>query len=185
MRSKISFLLNQATLLFQDLTVGERMAKPPAGVFVKGINFGGEAVTIEGHAWESYHTALAQGLKVSGIQEVKTKVIPQPYASRDTRQMLNSVICKPQPLQITQPLINGSYQAYIWLMENYRSEWHTISVNLQGKSVAEGIGKLPFGGWACYGPYSATVIDGALQLTLSTPDGVDSHIMGLSIFRPA
>jgi hypothetical protein len=113
MRSKISFLLNQATLLFQDLTVGERETQPPAGVFVKGINFGGEAVTIEGHAWDAYHPALAQGLKVPEIQEVKTNVIPQPYASRSTRQMLNSVICKPQQLQITQALINGSYEVYI------------------------------------------------------------------------
>ncbi len=155
-----------------------------SGKFVKGINFGGEALTIQGNRWESEQSALQAGLMLPAAQQLQTNLLPQPYASQPMRQMLNTLVYRPQKLELTQILPNGSYQLYLWLIENYQSDWHALELRLNDSPVAQNLGKLPLGHWACYGGYAVTLSDGQLRLSLSAhrPD-VDAHLMGLSIFR--
>jgi hypothetical protein len=160
------------------------IANPPQGTFVKGINFGGEALRIEGNDWESYSAALDNGLSIAGFQAIATSILPVPYVGYNIRQMLNSIICNPETLDITQTLPNGIYNIYLWIMENYQNDWHSLEIRLQGKTVATEVGKLPFRQWARYGPYSISVTEGALNLTISTNNPkIDAHIMGMSIFK--
>lgn len=172
---------------FKDLVVsddGTIAGSPPKGEFVMGINFGGDAATIEGQRWQSYQSALAAGLEVPGAETIATAVQPEPYASPHIRQMLNSVIYRTDTLQIHQPLPNGTYHVYLWIMENFQTDWHSLEVNLNGQTVATGIGKLPLGHWQRYGAYSVTVTDGSLHLTISTGNPkIDAHVMGISIYK--
>ena len=183
MRAKLGSLSAQLSLWLKDLTQRET-ALPVSGEFVKGINLGGEAVSIQGNRWVSYRSALASGLTIPGAQILQTQVLPQPYASRETRNMLNSLVYRPQMLELTQILPNGNYEIYLWLIENYQSDWHALELVLNGAAVAQNLGQLPVGGWARYGGYAAAVTDGMLRLALSSnrPD-IDAHLMGLSIFR--
>lgn len=158
----------------------------PQGEFVKGINFGGEAVAIEGYLWQSYDSALANGLAVPGASAIATSIQPTPYAHPNIRRMLNTVVYKTHTLEIHQALANGDYEVFLWIMENYQSDWHSLDVALAGKPVAAGIGKLPHRTWARYGPYRTTVTDELLHLTITTNSSeIDAHLMGLSIFRAA
>jgi len=183
MHAKLGFFWQQISLLLKDFTQSEAIA-PISGEFVKGINFGGEAVTIQGHCWEAHSQARATGLSLPEAQTLQTQVLPQPYASRETRNMLNSLVYRPESLELTQSLPNGPYELYLWLIENYQSDWHAFELTVNGVSVAQNLGKLPVGTWARYGGYAARVTDGTLRLTLSTDrPGVDAHLMGLSIFR--
>jgi hypothetical protein len=172
----------------KDLLISDRAAAvnpQPQGKFIKGINFGGDAVTIEGHTWESYSSALANGLAVPGAESLTTSIEPKPYAKPDIRRMLNTVIYKPQVLEINQILPNGTYEVYLWIIENYTSNWHSLEVSLAGQTVATEIGKLTLGSWARYGPYPTTVTNERLRLAISTNDSkIDAHVMGLSIFKP-
>lgn len=161
-------------------------APVPQGEFVKGINFGGDAVEIEGQVWESYSKALINGLIVPGASAIATSVKPEPAARRNVHAMLNTVICKPETLEISQTLPNGSYEVYLWIMENYQSNWHSLDLSLAGQTVATGIGDLAYRSWARYGPYSTTVTEGSLHLTITTNNAkIDAHLMGMSIFKPA
>ncbi|HEY9634072.1 MAG TPA: hypothetical protein V6D14_11725 [Coleofasciculaceae cyanobacterium] len=154
------------------------------GEFVKGINFNGKAVTIDGYSWTSYSSALANGLSVPEAISITTSVKPQPSADRDTRNMLNSVVCKNHKLEIRQTLPNGTYNVYLWIIENYVSNHHSMDVSLGDETVAQGIGTLPFQSWAKYGPYLTTVTDSVLNLALTTTDPEkDAHIMGMAIFK--
>ena len=156
----------------------------PQGEFVKGVNFGGEAVTIEGNTWEEYATALFNGLSVPGANVITSAIQPQPYAPAHVRKMLNSVIYKAETLEIQQTLPDGSYDVYLWMMENYQTHWHSMEVQLAGKTVATEVGKLAAGHWARYGAYPIDITNGVLQLTISTHNPqIDAHIMGMSIFR--
>jgi len=156
----------------------------PQGEFVKGINFGGDAVTIEGYAWESYSSALALGLSTPGVNLLTTSIQPQPLVSRNIRRMLNTVVYRSQTLEIIQTLPNGLYEVYLWIMENYQSDWHALELSLADQTIATEIGKLGYSNWARYGPYSTTITDEVLRLTLSTNTSkIDAHIMGMSIFR--
>ncbi len=156
----------------------------PKDKFVKGINFNGQTVTIDGHLWTSYSSALANGLSVPDAIALTTSVKPKPAADRATRNMLNTVVCKSHTLEIRQILPNGTYDVYLWIIENYRSNHHAMEVILGDKTVATAIGTLPFQHWAKYGPYSTTVTNGTLNLALSTSTSeIDAHIMGMAIFK--
>jgi hypothetical protein len=182
--SKLTSLLVQIPLRLKDLTGAKPVLAPTTGEFVKGINLGGEAVTLAGQRWESYSSALANGLTVPQAQSAATQITPQPYADPALRSLLNTVIYRPETLEISQSLANGSYEIYLWLMENYQTHWHRLELQINGQPVAQDLCYLPFGTWQRYGPYSATVSDAALQLSLSTGNSeVDAHLMGLSIFR--
>lgn len=159
------------------------LATRPPEVFVKGINLGGSEVTIEGYRWDAYKTALTQGLAVPHAEAAITNVQPTPYVKPQARQMLNSVIYRQHRLELEQTLPNGTYALYLWVMENYRSDWHSFDVVLAEQTIATGIGKLALGQWMRYGGYSAVVSEGVLRLAIVTqnPD-IDAHLMGISIF---
>src|ERR687895_859848 len=115
----------------------EDPAAPPASpsyTFLKGINFNGNAVTIEGNAWQSMSTALSTGLSVpSGYQTAVTSLTPNPSVNSDTAAMLNSAIWRSNaPLTLNQTLSNGTYQVYLWIMENYQNHARKINVKLEG-----------------------------------------------------
>lgn len=163
----------------------DRASLESQGEFVKGINFNGKAITIEGNSWLSYSDALASGLSIPGAIYTESSLKPQPRADRDTKSMLSTVVCKGQRLEIIQTIPNGTYEVYLWIVENHESDYHSIDVSLGGQIVARGIGKLPVNNWAKYGPYRTTVTDGALHLALdtNTPER-DAHLMGMAIFKP-
>jgi hypothetical protein len=179
-------MLTKLISQLKDLITSDGSAVTPApeGEFVKGINLGGDALAIEGNTWDAYSTALTNGLSAPGASGIATSVQPVPYAPPNLRQMLNSVIFKPETLELTQVLPPGNYDVYLWIMENYQTNWHSLEVRLNGKVVATGIGQLAAGHWERYGPYATTVSETALHLTLSTHNPkIDAHLMGVSIFR--
>lgn len=155
---------------------------PPAPGFVKGINFNGGAVTIEGNAWSSYSSALSSGLSVpSGTNLATTSITPSPAADADTTAMLNTALWSSSTFGFSQSLASGTYDVYFWVMENYQSNVRAFDVRLEGGTVASGIGTMPLGNWQKYGPYRVPVTDGALNVELVRSFG-DPHVMGLAIF---
>jgi hypothetical protein len=171
---------------FKDLLQpnAANLGSVPSGEFVKGINLGGASVTLESHRWESYEAALAQGLSVPEATVFTTQIKPTPAGNRDLRQMLNTVVYRSQTLEIRQTLPNGTYDLYLWMMENYQANWHSLEVQVAGQTIATGIGKLGLGHWQRYGGYPVTIDHGLLEMTIAThnPD-IDAHLMGFSIFR--
>ena len=152
-------------------------------VFNKGINFNGNAVTIEGNAWQSMTTAQSNGLSIPSFTPATTSLTPNPAVNTDTNAMLNSAIWKSgSPLAINQTLSNGTYQVYLWIMENYQSNIRKMDVKLEGSVAATGIGQLAKNSWVKYGPYTVTVSDGTLNMELVNV--LDNpHIQGMAIFK--
>lgn len=170
----------------KDLLPGhsEAPTSVPPGEFVKGINLGGEAVTIEGYLWDAYEVALTQGLLIPEASTHTTDIKPQPAVDRELRKMLNTVVYRRQTLEISQTLANGVYDVYLWIMENYQADWHCLEVKIGGQTIATQVGQLPLGHWVRYGAYPVNVTDGVLQVAIDTNDPkIDAHLMGLSIFR--
>ena len=154
------------------------------GEFVKGINFNGKAITVDGYSWTAYNRALTEGLSVPDSMATETGVKPEPSVNRGMKKMLNTVVCKRHKLEISQSVPNGSYEVYLWIMENYASNHHEMDVILGGQTVDKGIAKLEVNKWVKYGPYATTVTDGSLNLALITTNPErDAHLMGMAIFR--
>jgi glucose/arabinose dehydrogenase len=165
----------------------------PGESYVKAINIAGpNAVTINGQRWQSYSEALADGLTVSTVNQwVGTyPVALQPPPDSETRQMVQSAIWRTvsgagQGFQLQQQLPNGSYDVYVTFGENYRANYRALNLRLEGTTAATGLGDLPLGGWARYGPYRATVADGILNIEVVRGARGDPHLMGLEIYGVA
>jgi hypothetical protein len=155
------------------------------GEFVKGINFNDEAITVDGHKWLSYSEALADGLSTPEAMQTETEIKKlHPAVNRKMRRMLNTVICKPQKLEIIQTLPNGIYDIYLWIMENYAPNHHCMDVSIGSEVVARGIAQLEVGHWVKYGPYRTTIHEGTLNVAICTTNlERDAHMMGMAIFK--
>jgi len=182
MVSKLLFLLYQSGLWFVDIFQDSTSHPRHPGKFVQGINFGGPALTIEGDRWLSLGEALTRGLTISDLQTARSYVRPNPSTTYSITKMLNTGAFKAKVLTLQQSLSDGPYDLYLWLMENYRSDWHSLQVSVGDQVIAPAIGQLKLGHWARYGPYRVMVEEGGLKLTLTSNTPADTHLMGLSIF---
>jgi hypothetical protein len=149
--------------------------------FVKGININGNAVIIEGNPWLSYASALSSGFTQSGGAQDTKSLTPNPPTDADTASMLNSLLYSSGNLLLSQTITNGNYQVYVWTMENYATNVRNWNLRVEGSVVATGLGLLPLNGWAKYGPYSANVTDGVLNVDLLMVQA-QPMIMGLAIY---
>jgi hypothetical protein len=178
-------LMNRLRGVLQDALGGPMTLPLPAGRCVMGVNLGGPSVEIQGHRWLGYDEAQAAGLQVPGAHTAATARRPAPQADAAVRTMLNTVVFRPRTLEISFPLPAGDYQLYLWIMENYQSHWHQLQLRLQGQVVAERLGDLAADAWQRHGPYAVRLQGEALSLSLDTgKDGIDAHLMGLSVYQP-
>lgn len=152
--------------------------------FWRGINFNGNAVTIQGRNWLGYNDALSQGLSVSGTLPDIKNLIPSPGADTSTAHMLNTLLYAQSEysnIQIGQRVPNGTYHIYIWTMENWASYSRRWNMSAEGIQVATGLGNLPLNTWQRYGPYTVTIKDQILNLQLTATAG-RAMIMGMEIY---
>ena len=155
------------------------------GTFVKGINFGGDAVTIDGNLWLSHESAVSSGLAVvDGSPGVGSFTWDPTPVDSDFQNMLDAVVwSSAADMNLTQTLANGAYNVYIWTVENYMDNFRSSSLQLEGTTVASSIGTMDYGTWQKYGPYNVTVSDGVLNIDMIRNSG-DPLIGGMAIFSP-
>ncbi|MDA8218278.1 MAG: hypothetical protein M0Z94_11740, partial [Dehalococcoidales bacterium] len=157
---------------------------PSEGTFVTGINFGGNAVTIDGHPWLSWDEAKAEGVTTTAGQTWSGDTGPiNPAVDGDGVHMLQTLIWNNEAnFSVSTPVPNGDYNVYLWLMENYESGFRDMNVKMEGASAASAIGDLPLNTWAKYGPYAATVRDGRLDVDIVKASKGDPILMGMAVF---
>jgi hypothetical protein len=170
------FIVHRRTAERSDSSV------PAADPFVLGVNLNGGAVTIDGRRWWSQAEALRRGLVLPAqVQVTTTAVTPVPPVERAVADMLNSAIHQVDAeLALALPLADGAYTVELWLMENYRPGHRSLSIALEGTTVATGVQEGdPVGRWHRLA-YPVTVSDGRLDLVLGGP-GQQPHLMGFSV----
>ncbi|GLX67043.1 hypothetical protein [Paenibacillus glycanilyticus] len=179
-------VLNTTTVDNVTVTTGGAGTGP---TFVKGINLNGAATTIEGNSWISYASALSSGLSVTNASTFSGtySFSLNPATDANTQAMLQSALYRSNPangqgFSMNQTIANGSYQVYLWTLENYQSNFRNEDVKLEGTTAATGIGDLALGSWAKYGPYNVTVSDGVLNIDILRSSKGDPQIAGVAIY---
>ncbi len=132
-----------AALLVSAILLSTTAGNLSAADFVKGINFNGGAVTVEGNSWISHSSALSSGLTFSPAPSVWTsQMTPSPTVNSATSSMLNSAVYSTGNFSFSQSMSNGSYHVYFWVMENYQSNARAFDIRLEGNTVATQIGTM-------------------------------------------
>jgi chitodextrinase len=148
-------------------------------VFVKGINLNGSTATIEGNTWLAESAA---GIITSTVKRSVSNISYKPASDSQTNTMLNRSIYNNNSFSVTQSLLNGDYEVYLWSTENYKPNFRSFHVKLEGKQVTSNpIGSMPLNEWRKHGPYSVTVSDGTLNLELVRVSG-DPALSGMVIY---
>lgn len=186
LRSEVAPTLGRAArvrLALRDALRTEHL--PPApGPFVLGINLGGPPLRLGGQAWWGHAEALQRGLECPGAQTLQRPLEPIPHLGPDWRSLISSGVFRSQTLQLSLPVPEGRHGLVLWLAENWQRHWHSLSLRIDGRLVAQRLGELPVGGWETCGPY---LLEGpARPLALSLDSGsasVDAHLMGLALYR--
>lgn len=153
----------------------------PPGTFFRGINVNGNAVTINGNSWLSHTNAVAQGFSTAN-QTFRNPRLYSPFVDDDTNTMVGEGIwCSGCDVNFSQVVSNGSYDIYLWMIEDYQSNYRSSNAIVQGAQLASGIGRMPLNTWQRYGPYPATVTNGVLSVRLARVAG-DPLVQGVEIW---
>jgi lysophospholipase L1-like esterase len=161
------------------------------GLLVRGINLVGGAVTIEGQPWLGYTQALAAGLSVTNASTFNNNgpygfpLSPVPDADTDTmlQSGLFAITTNGGGFTLTQTLTNGDYLVYFWTIENFQDNYRNLDLRLEGVTVATNLADLPKGHWRKYGPFTATVADGALDLDFLRHTKGEPVVCGLALYQ--
>ncbi|MFP5341650.1 MAG: lamin tail domain-containing protein [Candidatus Limnocylindria bacterium] len=154
----------------------------PTRTFALGVNLNGPATEVFGRPLRSYRAALSQGLSVASPNLSTNDVAPQPAVTDDVAAVLETAAWKQGTLSLRQSIANGTYEVYLYTIEDYADQHHTFDVRLEGRVAANDIGRLPRGEWRRWGPYPTTVSDGALSIQLE-PEVNSVHLMAFEVFK--
>ena len=83
---------------------------------------------------------------------------------------------------MNQVVPNGTYQVYVWAVENFGSNYRNMDLKLEGVTAAQGIGDLPYGSWKKYGPFTTKVSDGVLNMDVLRGTKGDPGLVGIAIY---
>jgi hypothetical protein len=144
-----------------------------SGSHQTAVNLNGETVSLNGRAWLSQTDAIAFGMQLENTQAITTNSAIPLYPATDTAviTLVSNQLVRPNTpanpaLAISQPLLNGTYDVFIMLIEGEVGYQRDIRVLIEGQVAAIGIGNLSLGEWVNYGPYRTTVTDGVLNIGL-------------------
>ncbi len=156
-------------------------ARPRAArQFVRGINLGGDGVTIDNQRWLSHAQALANGLELGPGTAVTP---PAPIAASgidfDTKAMLEGGCSASAAVRVVQRLPNGAYEVTLWVAGAHGLANRTLSVSLLGIEVPALSRPAVAENWARLGPYPVTVSARRLEIALSGQG--DAHLAGIAI----
>ena len=137
--------------------------------FVKGINFNGNAVTIDGNRWVSQKEAVNDGLVIGSNKRYNSRLASSSEIDEDTSNVLNTGIeastkSRNKDLVISQSLNDGDYQVDLWIMSPSKRE-RVFDIELEGMTMERVTASGVKGQWEKYS-YTTSVKDGQLDLVL-------------------
>lgn len=154
--------------------------------FMKGINFFGPAVTIDGMRWMSHEEAKIDGVSLvynpRGSNSYRASFTPDPAVDAETRKMLDTrVYSIDDDVGIYVPSANGVVEVEMYVFETFKPFSRVFDVEINGVMAQRGVGKLPLYRWTKIGPYRTEVRNGMLHLKIHKVVG-NPVISGLTIY---
>lgn len=154
--------------------------------FVKGVNFFGPAVTIDGMRWMSHEEAMRDGMSLvynlRSTSSHRASFTPDPPVDPETRKMLDTrVYSIDDDVGIYVPSVNGEVEVEMYVFETFKPFSRMFDVEVNGVMAQRGVGKLPLYRWTKIGPYRTQVSNGMLQIKIHKTIG-NPVISGLTIY---
>jgi len=150
-------------------------AKTGPWAFYRGINVGGEAVTVDGQRWDGDD---AKDFECRDRKLVDSRVPLIPPADDARTAMVQSFRWNREARLALTGVPAGSYAVYVYVWEETSPE--TIRIALNGKEVAGGVYTGTAGEWQRLGPWVVTVEKGVIEITSK---GGAANFSGIEVWR--
>jgi DNA-directed RNA polymerase specialized sigma24 family protein len=148
-------------------------------VFARGINLGGNVVTIERNAWLSHRQALSAGLTViPGTEIAPPTSVSSPGLDFDLKSMLDSgLTSNAGPVHLTQKVPNGDYDVWLWLAGTRGVSAESLTLNQRETPIGQPT--IRNENWWRIGPYHVTATDKLLDLQITCANA--TRLCGMAI----
>ncbi len=146
---------------------------PSTAGFYRAINVNGDALTIDGNAWES--KTAANYSTVGGTFENQSVTL-NPATDAARSMMIRSSVWGTCSVTLSS-VPNNSYNVYLYVWEDNSPA--TFSVSLEGSVVQANRTSGAAGTWARLGPWPVTISDGTINVSCS---GGDANISGIEVW---
>jgi hypothetical protein len=170
-RLKPDFRLHGAfglLILAAGVAVGEEAR------FIRAVNLGGPALTIDGRLWDG---DPAEKLQIKGKRFDNQKITLKPVTDDPRAQMIRSSVWGDEAKVTFTELGEKPVRVFIYSWEDNDNERFDLLLN--GRVVARGVESGPAGSWKRLGPFSAHRADGTLELTTQ---GGAANLSGVEIW---
>ncbi|MHC1764627.1 MAG: SGNH/GDSL hydrolase family protein [Verrucomicrobiia bacterium] len=149
----------------------------PSGTFYRGINVGGGPVVIGGNRWEGQNAPNYSG---PGPLLSFASLNFTPAVDLGTSEMLRNCVCGPNVQLTLSAVPNGTYDVYIWTIEDNNPV--NVALSVEGAAVGNYTSG-PAGKWGRLGPYRVSVADGNITAgwRILSPDW--GQVCGLEVWR--
>jgi len=147
---------------------------PGTAGFYRAINVNGDALTIDGNAWESGISAGNYSAIGGTFSAQSVTLNPATDAARST--MIRSSVYGTCSVTLSS-VPNNSYNVYLYAWEDNSPA--TFSVSLEGSVVQANYTSGAAGTWARLGPWPVTISDGTINVSCS---GGDANISGIEVW---
>jgi DNA-directed RNA polymerase specialized sigma24 family protein len=149
------------------VTPGTKPALVQARSFVRGINFTGNSVTINGNKWLTHRQALSAGLTLdAGISPALATALNTSQVDIDHKLMLeNGITSAGKALSFSQTLPNHEYDVTLWITTNGEDIAKNMTILVNDK-IMPFDGQLDMrAGWAKIGPLTTTITNQRMKIT--------------------
>ena len=143
--------------------------------FWRGINVNGPAVTIDSNRWEG---GDAPNFTCTDKPLVNTRVNLSPPTDPARLKMIRSFRWNRTAGLALRNVPKGDYAVYLYVWEETAPE--TLTIRLNGKTVAKDFNTGPAGRWRRLGPWPATVTEGEIHITTT---GGAANLSGIEVWR--
>lgn len=147
------------------------------GVFVRGINLGGEPLAVERNPWLSQRQAEAAGLTIDAGATTAIAQVSSAGVDVEMRAMLgNGITAAGGTLRLVQVAADGEYEVTLWIAGGSADG---LALRFGGQLVA--VGRPGAGGdaWSRLGPYRVQARNRALEIAVGGLRG--QQVAGLAL----
>ena len=145
--------------------------------FVRAINLGGAAITIDNRSWAA--GSSAPNFQASGVTTFANQNITlTPTTGSARASMIRSSMYGNNPSLAISGITSGTYSVYLYVWEDNNAE--TFNINLEGQTVQANYNSGAAGHWDRLGPFTANITDGTINVGTS---GGTANLSGIEIWK--
>ena len=162
-----------------SVTVTATTPPPTTSVptFVRAVNLGGGAVTLDGKSWAA--SASATNFRATGVTSFANQSVTLTPTTDATRaSMIRSSMYGSNTDLALSGVSSGTYSVYLYVWEDNNAE--TFNISLEGKTVLSGYNSGAAGHWDRLGPFTAAVTDGTVNIATT---GGTANISGIELWK--